>query len=122
MPRRFFELAIRARRRVTPASGRPGRGAARLTGRRQIGGELAQFSFRLAFMIDLAYVGIGAVGGAAVGRAAFPPDGHSPIQCKSEPSAPDSAVTSQHVGADSSAVGASRRVTVRTPPLPLRTR
>jgi len=34
-----------------------------------LGNEVTQFSFRLALVIDLAYVGIGALGGAAVGRA-----------------------------------------------------
>ena len=73
MSRRFFELAVRARRYVSRAANasRAPRGA-RLTARRQVGGELTQFSFRLAFMIDLAYVGIGALGGAAVGRASAP--------------------------------------------------
>ena len=73
MSRRFFELAVRARRCVSRAANasRAPRGA-RLTARRQVGGELTQFSFRLAFMIDLAYVGIGALGGAAVGRASAP--------------------------------------------------
>jgi hypothetical protein len=74
MSRGFFELAVRARRyvgRTTNASRAP-RGP-RLTARRQLGGgELTQFSFRLAFVIDLAYVGIGALGGAAVGRASAP--------------------------------------------------
>ena len=73
MSRRFFELAVRARRYVarTTNPSRAPRGA-RLTARRQLGqsgGELTQFSFRLALVIDLAYVGIGALGGAAVGRA-----------------------------------------------------
>lgn len=53
MPVRLIELAIRAHRQL---------------GRRQ----LTEFSFRLAFVIDLAYVGLGALGGAAVGRAAAP--------------------------------------------------
>jgi hypothetical protein len=70
MPYRFFELAVRARRLVTRTTdpSRAPRGP-RLTARRQLGTELTQFSFRLAFMIDLAYVGLGALGGAAVGRA-----------------------------------------------------
>ena len=55
MSRRFFELAVLARRSV-----------ARTTG------GLTQFSFRVAFVIDLAYMGIGALGGAAVGRATTP--------------------------------------------------
>jgi hypothetical protein len=71
MSRRFLELVVHARRLVTRAPSAP-RGKsprARATGRRQIGDELTQFSFRLAFMIDLAYVGVGVLGGAAVGRA-----------------------------------------------------
>lgn len=53
MPVRLIELAIRARRQLG-------------------GGELTQFSFRLAFVIDLAYIGLGALGGAALGRASAP--------------------------------------------------
>lgn len=72
MSRRLFELAVRARRLVTrttrPRSKTPKR--TRLTARRQVGQELTQFSFRLAFLIDIAYVGVGALAGAAVGRAA----------------------------------------------------
>jgi hypothetical protein len=73
MSRRFFELAVRARRLVTRTTtpARAPRGT-RLTARRQLGGELTQFSFRLAFMIDLSYVGLGALGGAAVDRATSP--------------------------------------------------
>ena len=87
MSRRFFELAVRARRyvgRTTNASRAP-RGT-RLTGHRQVGGELTQFSFRLAFMIDLAYVGIGALGGAAVGRASAPnaPPVAPPPACRAD--------------------------------------
>ena len=53
MPGRLIELAIRAHR--------------------QLGGrELTEFSFRLAFVIDLAYIGLGALGGAALGRASAP--------------------------------------------------
>jgi hypothetical protein len=65
MPVRLIELAIRARRQLG-------------------GGERTQFSFRLAFVIDLAYIGLGALGGAALGRAAAPltPAGHqSPPAC-----------------------------------------
>jgi len=74
MSRRFLELVVRARRLVTRAPSRPRRRStrARPTGRRQIGDELTQFSFRLAFVIDLAYVGVGVLGGAAVGRASAP--------------------------------------------------
>jgi hypothetical protein len=73
MSRRLFELAVRARRYVgrTGNSPRAPEGA-RPTARRQLGNELTQFSFRLAFMIDIAYVSIGALGGAAVGRASAP--------------------------------------------------
>jgi hypothetical protein len=77
MSRRFVELVVRARRFVTrgpePVSGVP----VRRTARRGPGEELTQFSFRLALMIDLAYVGIGALGGAAIGRAAVPPSAAS---------------------------------------------
>jgi hypothetical protein len=71
MAGRLIELAVRARRLITPVA-RPPRavGGVRLTARRQLGGSLTQFSFRLAFVIDLAYVGMGALGGAAVARAA----------------------------------------------------
>jgi hypothetical protein len=70
MARRFIQLAVHARRLVRRASGST---QPRLTGRRRVGSELTQFSFRLAFMIDLVYVGVGALGGAAVGRATAPP-------------------------------------------------
>ena len=72
MSRRFLELAVRARRLVTRTT-RPSAKASRrgrVTARRQVGQELTQFSFRLAFLIDVAYVGVGALAGAAVGRAA----------------------------------------------------
>ena len=68
---RFVELVVLARRFVTPARGRAKSQPTRATGRRQIGGELTQFSFRLAFMIDLVYVGVGAFGGAALTRGAL---------------------------------------------------
>lgn len=71
MAGRLIELAVRARRLVTPVAHLPRAvGDVRLTARRQLGGSLTQFSFRLAFVIDLAYVGMGALGGAAVARAA----------------------------------------------------
>ena len=74
MQRRFIQLVVRARRLVTHAPTSPASGKrTRLTGRRQVGTELTQFSFRLAFMIDLAYVGVGALGGAAIGRASASP-------------------------------------------------
>ena len=86
MSGRFFELAIRARRLVRRTqrrlASRPhGR---RLTGRRQLG-ELTQFSFRLAFAIDVAYIGMGAAGGAALSRAsrATPPAVESSLTCES---------------------------------------
>ena len=73
MPRHLFELAVRARRSIARASdpSRAPRGP-RLTARRQLGGEVTQFSFRLALVIDLAYIGIGALGGAAVARSSAP--------------------------------------------------
>ena len=50
MSRRFFDLAVASRR-----------GLARARGSRS-------FSLRLAIVVDLAYVGAGAIGGVAVGR------------------------------------------------------
>jgi hypothetical protein len=47
MSRRFFDLAVATRRRVSRSNGR-------------------SFSLRLAIIVDLAYVGAGAVGGVAV--------------------------------------------------------
>ena len=76
MSHRFIELVVRARRLVgrgSPGSSPNGR-RTRLTSRRQLGDELTQFSFRLALVIDLAYVGIGAIGGAAVTASARTPD------------------------------------------------
>jgi hypothetical protein len=86
MSRRFIELVIRARRLVTRAPERRASAHQRrgLTARRQVGGELTQFSFRLAVVIDLAYVGVGALGGVAVGRAAGPASPapvHAPLAC-----------------------------------------
>jgi hypothetical protein len=72
MQSRFAQLAISARRLVTHSPTAAAATGKRLTGRRQIASELTQFSFRLAFAIDLAYVGIGALGGAAIGRAVGP--------------------------------------------------
>ena len=69
MARRFIQLAVHARRLVRRASSST---RSVLPGRRQVGSELTQFSFRLAFVIDLVYVGVGALGGAAVGRATAP--------------------------------------------------
>ena len=73
MSRRFVELVVRARRLVAPVPARLAPGRGRVTARRQVGGELTQFSFRLAFVIDLVYVGVGAMGGAALGRAVVDP-------------------------------------------------
>jgi hypothetical protein len=75
MQPRFIQLAIGARRLVSrgPVASAVAGNTKRLTGRRQVGSTLSQFSFRLAFAIDLAYVGIGALGGAAVGRAVTAP-------------------------------------------------
>ena len=50
MSRRFFDLAVATRRRSR------------------------SFSLRLAIIVDLVYVGAGAVGGAAVGRHLLSPD------------------------------------------------
>ena len=70
MQPRFIQLAIGARRLVTRTPKHIASVSKGLTGRYQAGSELTQFSFRLAFAIDLAYVGIGALGGAAIGHAA----------------------------------------------------
>jgi hypothetical protein len=69
MSRRLIDLVVRARRFVTRVPESQARGRSRRTARRQLGNEVTQFSFRLALVIDLTYVGIGALGGAAVGRA-----------------------------------------------------
>ena len=97
MQRRFIQLVVRTRRLVRRASdgSSPGARRPRLTGRRQVGSELTQFSFRLAFVIDVAYIGVGALGGAAIGRAtALPhtsPEGVAVSCCGS--------VTAPHVAA-----------------------
>jgi hypothetical protein len=70
MSRRFVQLVVIARRLVTRVPARSGAGRRRVSVRRQVGEELSQFSFRLAFMIDLVYVGVGALGGAALGHSA----------------------------------------------------
>ena len=77
MQRRFIQLVVRARRLARPVSDGSHSGARRprLTGRRQVGSELTQFSFRLAFVIDVAYIGVGALGGAVIGRATTLPHG-----------------------------------------------
>jgi len=82
MSRHFLELAVRARRFVAPP---PRPGGARAATHRQMGTELTQFSFRLAFMIDLAYVSLGALGGAAIGQATWAPNGSPPAACAAAP-------------------------------------
>lgn len=79
MSRRFVELVVRARRLVAraPVSAATRAARGRLTARPEIGRELTQFSFRLALLVDLTYVGIGALGGAALGRATAPVDNHT---------------------------------------------
>ena len=49
MSRRFFDLAVATRRRVSRSHGR-------------------SFSLRLAIIVDLVYVGAGAIGGVAVSQ------------------------------------------------------
>jgi hypothetical protein len=73
--RRFVELVVLARRFVVPGSRDATAPSPRATGRRQIGGEVTRFSFRLALMIDLAYVGAGALGGSALHTAINTPSG-----------------------------------------------
>jgi len=98
MQRRFIQLVVRARRLVRPASDGSSRGARRprVTGRRQVGSELTQFSFRLAFVIDVAYIGVGALGGAAIGRATALPH-ESPesvaVSCRGSVTTPHMATT-----------------------------
>jgi len=67
---RFVEFVVRSRRLAIHGPTRAPRDVS--SARRQVTGEVARFSFRLAFMIDLAYVGLGALGGAAVNRATQP--------------------------------------------------
>lgn len=67
MSRRFIELAVRARRFVACA---PRLVSSKLQQPRRR--ELTQFSFRLALVVDLAYVGIGTLGGAVIGRTFAP--------------------------------------------------
>ena len=81
MSRRFLELAVRARRFVTPTSHHPVRDGVLPTTRRQVPRELTHFSFRLAFMIDVACMGLGALGGAAFGRATSPSTDAPPVAC-----------------------------------------
>jgi hypothetical protein len=73
--RRFVELVVLARRFVVPGSCDAAARQPRATGRRQVGGEVTRFSFRLAFMIDLAYVAAGALGGSALHTAINAPPG-----------------------------------------------
>lgn len=82
--RRFVELVVRAHRFVLPARSPARRGAANGSARRQVGTG-TQFSFRLAFMIDLAYVSMGAVGASAVTRAAMREVGSPATQCVADP-------------------------------------
>jgi hypothetical protein len=53
MSRKFFDLAVATRRRVSRSNGR-------------------SFSLRVAIIVDLAYVGAGAVGGVAVSHHLTP--------------------------------------------------
>jgi hypothetical protein len=81
MPIRLIELVVRARRLVTRTT-TPSR--ARLAAPRQARRALTQFSLRLAFVVDLAYIGIGGVGGALIGRATVPTStatGREPVAC-----------------------------------------
>ena len=88
MLRRFFELAIRGRRlaATAPESASPSRLRTRPTARRGVGGELTQFSFRLALAVDLVYVGMGALGGAAIGRTSVLEP--APAMCSTEAPGP----------------------------------
>ena len=94
MSRRFVELVVRARRLVTrtnaPTSQAPK--GTRLSARRQLGQEVTQFSFRLAFLIDVTYVGIGALAGAAVGHAATS-NAPVPVVERAAPACGDTVVT-----------------------------
>lgn len=96
MQPRFIQLAIVVRRLVTRglSASVPGRRQKRLTGRRQVGSDLTQFSFRLAFAIDVAYVGIGALGGAAVGRSMLAPP---PVATSVAATCADSVTAGAHV-------------------------
>jgi hypothetical protein len=88
MAGRLIELAVSARRLVTAVARAPRTaGGVQLTARRQLGGRLTQFSFRLAFVLDLAYVGMGALGGAAVARAASASSPSSTVAAN-QPAAP----------------------------------
>ena len=97
MQRRFIQLVVRARRLVRPASdgSHPGARRPRPTGRRQVGSEWTQFSFRLAFVIDVAYIGVGALGGAAIGRATALPRSpeHIAVSCRGSVTGPQMATT-----------------------------
>lgn len=81
MPIRLIELVVRARRLVTRTTQPP---RARLAARRQARRALTQFSLRLAFVVDLAYIGIGGVAGALIDRATVPTSttpGREPAAC-----------------------------------------
>jgi|SRR5687768_6088272 len=77
MSRRFIEVVVRARRLLSRPPSRA-KSSLHVAGGRQVGEEHTQFSFRLAFMIDLVYVGMGALGGAAMSRDAVAPPAPSP--------------------------------------------
>ncbi len=81
--RRFIELVICVRQLVarTPTRVVSTQGRAQVSARRQVGRTVSQFSFRLAFMIDVAYVGIGALGGTAIERALNTATSASPPAC-----------------------------------------
>jgi hypothetical protein len=81
--RRFVELVVRAHRFVLPARSPARRGAAKGSARRQMGAG-TQFSFRLAFIIDLAYVSMGAVGASAVTRAVMRDASSPATRCEAD--------------------------------------
>jgi hypothetical protein len=113
MSRRFVELVVRARRFVArvPSRVSPSGDRRRPTARRQVDRELTQFSFRFALLVDLAYVGIGALGGVALGRAAGPGDSIAPCTAPAiaEP-APPELPNARSAPIDSSAVSPSRPI------------
>ena len=94
MSQRFIELVVRARRLV---AGRPARrtppkaGAASVPAARSRVRELQQFSFRLAVLVDVTCITLGAAGGVAVARAttALSDDIAPPAGCVADPSPPD---------------------------------
>lgn len=86
MSRRFLELAIRARRLVTAAPRGTATAVVRPSARRQVGRTLTQFSFRMAIVVELASVGVGALGGAAISRTALRSNDPPPAACAAAPS------------------------------------